>query len=180
MNRHSTPVSSKVRGKGRDVNPAQNGQSPARPSSTSHSCYSTFSPSPSCSPGALYWCILRTWSEISRSCSGSIWSSMMKSRSNRDSSESCSPMFSIGVLYWSYWSTQEENQVEATPVGRTSRANPSGGGNVRLGHIKYKLEYSSVVESLSSMCEVLGSINMAGGKWLLAVLCPSHACCSQN
>lgn len=27
---------------------------------------------------------------------------MMKRRSNRDSSESCSPMFSMGVLYWSY------------------------------------------------------------------------------
>lgn len=31
-----------------------------------------FSPSPSCSPGARYWCILRTWSETIRSCSGSI------------------------------------------------------------------------------------------------------------
>lgn len=27
---------------------------------------------------------------------------MMKSRSKRDSSESCRPMFSMGVLYWSY------------------------------------------------------------------------------
>ena len=31
----------------------------------------------------------------------------MKSRSNRDSRESWSPMFSMGVLYWSYW--EEKN-----------------------------------------------------------------------
>ena len=58
---------------------------------------------PSSSPGLRNWCMRRTCMEISRSCSGFMWSSTMKSRSKRESSESGRPMFSVGFFWRLYW-----------------------------------------------------------------------------
>lgn len=50
-----------------------------------------------------------TCSEIARSCWGSAESSTMNSKSKRDNNESWSPIFSIGVLCWSYYQSKHIN-----------------------------------------------------------------------
>lgn len=40
----------------------------------------------------------------------------MKRRSKRDSRESWSPIFSMGVLYWSYWNVKKSNSQQSLPI----------------------------------------------------------------
>lgn len=59
----------------------------------------------------LYLCIRTTWSEMMRSCSPSTKSSITNNKSKRDNKESCRPIFSIGVLYWSYWNREQDTEI---------------------------------------------------------------------